>query len=149
MLGFLGKLFGSEKAIEKGIETVSSGIDKLFYTDEERAEDGRKERSEARAMIIGWMQATSGQNLARRLLALVITSVWLLMYVVSAVLDVCVVWMTDYADKLTVSANAIGERAMQMNGAMMLIIGFYFAAPHLSSIVPAAIEKFSGKKKEE
>lgn len=148
MWNFVGKLFGSEKVIEKGIDTVASGLDKLFYTDEEKADDGRKERSEARAMIIDWMKTTSGQNLARRLLALVITAVWLFMYLLSSALDLSVIWVTEHADKLSASANSIGDRATEMNGAMMLILGFYFAAPHLGNIIPAAIERFSGSKKE-
>ena len=37
-MGILGKLFGSDKVIDAGI----SGIDKVFYTDEEKAENRLK-----------------------------------------------------------------------------------------------------------
>ena len=82
MIGnLLGKIFGSETAINKTIDTVSSGLDKLYYSDEEKADDAAKGRTEARQMIVNWMAATQGQNLARRLLALMVTTTWLLMYV--------------------------------------------------------------------
>ena len=143
---FFGKMLGSDKTIEKSIDTVSSGIDALFYTDEERANDGAKERAQARQSLIKWLDATQGQNLARRILALVITGVWLLMYLAATILAVCALWST-HADQLKAGAKIIGERATEMNGAMMLILGFYFAAPHLGSIVNVAMKKFGGKSK--
>lgn len=145
-LSFLGKLFGSDKAIEKGIDTVSNGLDKLIYTKEEKAEDAMKERAAARGMLIEWMTSTQGQNLARRLLALVITAVWLGMYLLSAVLDVSIIWADPrIGDSISLSAKVIGERATEMNGAMMLILGFYFAAPHMGNIITTAMTKFGGK----
>ena len=68
----IGKIFGTDKAAESLINNTSSAIDKLFYTDQEQAEDKARSATEARGMVIKWMAATSGQNLARRLLALMI-----------------------------------------------------------------------------
>ena len=65
-----GKLFGTEKATTALVENVSNGLDKMFYTDEEKALDGAKDRSEARSMLIKWMESTQGSNLARRCIAL-------------------------------------------------------------------------------
>ena len=143
-----GEQYHPGQAEANEMTTSLGSLDKLFYTDEEKAEDGRKERSEARGMIIHWMQATSGQNLARRLLALVITAVWLFMYISSAALDVAAVWLGGRADQLNTSSMLIGDRATEMNGAMMLILGFYFAAPHMGSIANKAMDRFSGKKKD-
>jgi len=144
--GFFGRMLGSEKAVEAGVNGIVNGFDKLVYTGEEKAEDRAKSVTEARQMLIAWMQATQGQNLARRILALVITSVWLLMYFISMALDLVSIWSEANLDNLQASADAIGSRATEMNGAMMLILGFYFAAPHMSGIVEAAMTKFSGKK---
>ena len=55
-------------------------------------------------------------------------------------------WLTDYSIRLVESSKIIAERAESMNGAMMLILGFYFAAPHIGQIVTGAMDKFSGKK---
>ena len=144
-MSFFGKLFGSDKAASSLIENVSKGIDALVYTDEEKAGDAAKSRSEARAMVIEWMKNTQGQNLARRLIALMVTAVWLLQYLVMQVLSVVSVWVkAETGDKMVQSAKIIGEFATSMNGAMMLILGFYFAAPHMGKIAESALKKFGG-----
>ena len=145
-MGFFGRLFGSDKATEKVIDTVSSGLDKLWYTDEEKAEDKAKSVSEARQFLLTWLTNTQGQNLARRFIAVSCTIVWLIMYCVSWVMAALAPWLTEHADKLLESSVVIAERAESMNGAMMLILGFYFCAPHMSSIVGSAMNKFSGNK---
>ena len=146
MFGFIGKLFGSDKAASALIDNVSSGLDKLYYSDEEKADDAAKSRSEARSMILDWMKNTQGQNLARRLIALVVTSIWCLQYVAMMVLSVSAVWVESESERLIASANVIGGYAESMNGAMMLILGFYFAAPHLGAIAEGALKKFGGTK---
>jgi hypothetical protein len=144
----IGKVFGTDKAIEKVIDTASTGIDKLFYTDEERAEDGRKERAEARSMIIEWMKNSQGQNLARRILAFMITGTWLFLYLFSAAIDAVSPWVNSesISTALISSGSAISARADQMGGAVTIIIGFYFAAPHLGTIIGPALNMFSKKK---
>lgn len=145
-MSFWGKLFGTDKALEGVIDGVSNGLDKLFYTDEEKAEDRAKDRAAARGMIIQWMQATQGQNLARRLLAILITFTWLIQYFAVMALNVAAVWVEE-PERLQESARLIGDSASSMVGAVMLILGFYFAAPHMGDIAKAALVKF-GKDNE-
>jgi hypothetical protein len=146
-MSWIGRLFGTEKAMTAAVGAVRDGLDALVYTDEERAGDAAKDRSEARSMFIEWVRNSQGQNLARRLLAIMITVVWLGQYVLIQLLLLSSVWYDSkiIADKLKVSADVISEAAQSMNGAMMLILGFYFAAPHLGKIAERAIEKF-GKR---
>jgi uncharacterized membrane protein YgcG len=145
-MGILGKLFGSEKVMDAAIGGITKGFDALVYTEEEKSVDAAKERSEARSMLVEWVKNTQGQNIARRLIALIITAVWLFMYLASAILDVSVVWMEPgIREQVSRSAVAIGQRADSMTGAMMLILAFYFAAPHMDKIVGAALGKFGGK----
>jgi hypothetical protein len=76
MLGIgsvIGKLFGTDKAAVSAVDGLKNGLDKLIYTKEEIAEDAAADVSEARKMFIEWMRTTSGQNLARRLIALIVT----------------------------------------------------------------------------
>ena len=113
----MGKIFGSEKAIGAAIDGISNSLDALVYTDEEKATAAAEERTQARGMVIEWMRSTSGQSLARRLIAISITFIWLM----------------QYADGMT--------------GAVMLILSFYFAAPHMDKIVGPALERF-GKRRE-
>ncbi len=143
-MGFIGRLFGSPKAIGDTIESVSKGFDKLIYTKEEKAEDAAKAITEARMMTVKWMESTQGQNLARRLIALMITVGWLLLFFARIGLAIAGVWVDG--DELERSAEIISDSIDQMTGAVMLILGFYFAAPHLGSIVQGAMGKLGGKK---
>ena len=148
MLGFIGstigKVFGTDKAAGKLIDNVSAGLDKLVYTSEEKADDAAKSVTEARMMVIDWMKATSGQNLARRIIALSIVFIWLMQYISCMCLNVVAIWITD-SDKVMASADVIGNYAEKMNGAVMLILGFYFAAPYMGKMVEGAMNKFSSK----
>ena len=140
MLSLLGKLFGSDTAIEKTIDTVSSGLDKMYYSDEEKADDAKHDRSEARQMIVHWMAATSGQNLARRLLALSITFTWLGMYVIASIGSVVAVWVEN-SDEWIKSSEIIFGYAKDLNAAVMLILGFYFAAPYMGEMAKSFMER--------
>ena len=46
--------------------------------------------------------------------------------------------------ELMVASNA--EYLDKATGGMLLVLGFYFAAPYMGAIVGTAIEKFTGKK---
>lgn len=142
-MSFWGKIFGTEKALTGIVDGVTNGLDALVYTDEEKASDATKERSEARLMVVKWMESTQGQNLARRLIALSITAVWLLMYLIKSAVAVVSVWV-ESPDMWLETAKVVGDSAESMNGAMMLILAFYFAAPHMGDIARAAMNKFSG-----
>lgn len=142
-MSFLGRLFGSDKALEAVVDGVSNGLDKLVYTDEEKQEAAAKERTEARSMLIDWMKATQGQNLSRRVIALSITAVWLLQFIVMQVVSVIAV----FADpELSVKLSEVGDVMAKGGGSMgdpvMLILAFYFAAPHMSDIARAVTGRF-------
>jgi hypothetical protein len=141
---FFGKMFGTDQAITTTVNAVRDGLDALVYTPEEKAVDAAKDRAAAREMVVGWMQATSGQNIARRWLSLMITGVWLAQYVVAQVMAISGIFMED-SKRVLKAADIMAGYAEQMNGAVMLILAFYFAAPHMDKIVGVAMERF-GKK---
>jgi len=141
-MSFWGKLFGTEKALSGIVDGVTKGLDALIYTDEEKAGDAAKDRTEARQMVVQWMAATQGQNLARRLIALTITSVWLLQYLAAQGLAFVSIWVDD-PDKWLDAAKLMREGAGDMSSAVMLILAFYFAAPHMGDIAKAAMGKFN------
>lgn len=144
-MSFWGKLFGTDEAIKTTIGAVKDGIDALVYTDEEKAVDAAKERSEARSMLVGWMEATQGQNLARRLISLAITGVWLLQYIVSQIASSIAIFWGDKAQQLNDLAALQLKSANDMSPAVMLILAFYFAAPHMGDFAKAVISKFQNK----
>lgn len=146
-MSFWGKLFGSEKALGGIVDGVTNGLDALVYTDEERASDAASDRSEARKMVVGWMSATQGQNLARRLIALSITGVWLFMYLMSLLLSMISLFINDSgvvtSDKINQISIIAKGGAIDMNPAVMLILAFYFAAPHMGDIAKAVTGRFT------
>lgn len=144
-MSFWGKLFGTDEAIKTTIGAVKDGIDALVYTDEEKAVDAAKERSEARSMLVGWMEATQGQNLARRLISLAITGVWLLQYIVSQVASSLAIFWDAKAQQLNELAKLQLHSANDMSPAVMLILAFYFAAPHMGDFAKAVISRFQNK----
>ena len=145
-MNIFSRIVGTDKAIEKTIDTVSKGLDVLIYTDEEKAVEAAKDRAEARGMVVEWMRTTQGQNLSRRFLAFLIASTWVLTYVIALVLNVVAVWLESPENTLAAAA-IIAESAERMNGAFMLVLGFYFALPHMDKIVGPAMSRFGNKEK--
>lgn len=145
-MSFWGKIFGTDEAIKGAVGAVRDGLDALVYTEEEKANDASKERSEARSMLVGWMEATQGQNLARRVISLAITGVWLLQYVVAQVASAIAVFWQEAAGQLNALSALQLQSADNMSPAVMLILAFYFAAPHMSDVVKAFTEKMGSKK---
>ena len=75
-MGVLGKIFGTDKAIESGLNMIYKAGDALFYTDQEKAADKENKIKQVHQFMNDWMETTKGQNIARRLLAVMITTVW-------------------------------------------------------------------------
>jgi uncharacterized membrane protein (DUF485 family) len=146
-MGILGKIFGTDKAIESGLNMIYKAGDALFYTDQEKAADKENKIKQVHQFMNDWMETTKGQNIARRLLAVMITTVWLFLYLVGILLSVISPWVaTEISVKLMESARVLESNADMMSGAVMLILAFYFAAPHMDKIVEGALNKFGGNK---
>jgi hypothetical protein len=145
-MSFWGKIFGTDEAIKGAVGAVRDGLDALVYTEEEKAGDAAKERSEARSMLVGWMEATQGQNLARRVISLAITGVWLLQYVIAQISSAIAVFWQEAAGQLNALSALQLQSADNMSPAVMLILAFYFAAPHMSDVVKAFTERMGAKK---
>jgi len=141
----LGRVFGTNKAAGELINHVSSGLDKLIYTGEEKAEDHAKSVTESRRMVIEWLRNTQGQNLARRIIALSIVFSWLSMYGCMVICNFLSIWIISRVEQLAESAEMMGGYAKDMNAAVMLILAFYFAAPHMGKFVENALGRFQDK----
>lgn len=146
-MSFWGRLFGSDKSTEKLIDNVSSGIDKLWYTEEEKAEDRANARREGQALLIGWLQNTQGANLSRRLIAISITFGWLLMKFAGVGVSIVGVWSDLPPEKIIATNTIIENFSSDMTGAVMLILSFYFAAPHMGKVVDVAMNSFARRNK--
>jgi len=147
--GFAGRLFGTDKAAEKLIDNVSTGLDKLVYTDEEKSDAVAADRSEARKMMIDWMKSTQGQNLSRRLLALSTAFVWLSQYVIAGTMGFASIWVENpvTVEKLIESRKLLMDGVDQMSPVAMLVFGFYFAAPHMDKFVKPIADVMASRGK--
>lgn len=142
-MGIFRRIFAGEETIKATVEAVRDGLDALVYTDEEKANAAAADRAAARGMVVHWMEATSGQNLARRWLSIAITTVWLGQYLAAQAFTVFTIWVpVERRVAYRETAKLMADYAENMNGAVMLILGFYFAAPHLDKVVNVAMEKF-------
>lgn len=136
MLDFFRRLLGSPTVVGSIVSGTKSALDKLVYTKEEKANDEARAITEARSMVVDWMAQTKGQNIARRIIALGIVFVWLASWVLSLGLRISYIWWPS--PELLEASKAVGEAVGDMmHTGVTMILGFYFAAPHMSKMVEA------------
>lgn len=145
MVDLLARLFSADKVVEKTIDTVKHLTDEAFFTKEEQSEAERAARTEGRHFLLEWLKASSGSRLARRVIAIATTSVWLGMYVFATALNFSAIWAGKLQAKLLESAQLIDARADEMIPVVMLVYGFYFAAPYMGDLAKGALARFAGK----
>lgn len=71
-MGVLSSIFGSDKSRDRLVEGAVTGLDKLRFTNEERAEAN----AQTREWFLRYLEASQPQNLARRFIALIIVGLW-------------------------------------------------------------------------
>jgi len=140
MWGLIGNLFGGSKAGEKIIDGVSNGIDKLFYTDEEKAEAASKARTEGMTVYMEWLRSTSGSRLARRLLALGTFSIWSLEHISALGLKLAYIWIPT--DQLLAASKLMAEQASNDNSIMGVVLLFYFGGPVATDTITKLVSKW-------
>lgn len=113
-MNIFGWLFGGSNSADKVIDSATSGIDKIFYTDEEKA-DARKEGFK---LWIEYQKATAPQNVSRRLIAVMVTALWVFSVLLYIGLQL---FFPDMATPIFQTISSV------INPPFMLVIGFYFA----------------------
>ena len=154
MFGFIAKMFGSQEAGAKIIDGVTDGIDKLWYTDEEKAGDAAQAKREGMAVYMKWLESTSGSRIARRLLAVGAFSIWAVEHVSAVVLRILSNWWGDaqvLADgvqvtinKLSLSADFMSATAYEMQTLVAVVFAFYFGGPVLVDASANMLQKWAG-----
>jgi hypothetical protein len=152
MINLVRRIFGSPAVLKESISIIRDAGDALWYTEEEKAADRSNRAQQVDKLVIDWMESTKGQNLARRTLSFMLTTMWLIMFFAGTAGDMIAPFLALYQDAAFMDAwresgLSIERRTEQLTGAMMLILAFYFAAPHMDKIVGGALSKFSGEKK--
>jgi hypothetical protein len=144
MFEMIGRLFGSQKAGEAIIDGVSNGVDKMFYTDEEKAEDAAKARTEGMQVYMKWLESTSGSRLARRIIALLVTGIWALEHLSSVTLGVVGVFVEN-ADKFIEASEMLATHAQENNTLVGVVLLFYFGGPAAVDGVKGLVQKWVNK----
>ena len=118
-MGWFGKLFGTDKALESGAKIaeqattgIIAGIDKAWYTKEERAEDATK-------VLLSLQDQFTPRAISRRILAFSFSLCFCLSFVVAMVFA--------SLDKTHIVNNIINlVKAFELGWITITIVIFYF-----------------------
>lgn len=108
-------IFGTAEHTKTVLDAGVNGIDAIFYTDEEKAENAARFAD----WYLRYLETTNPQNLARRFIALVVVLLWGFLILLGVGL-----WKVDAA----YSAFVFSTLDNIVNVPFMIIVGFYFAA---------------------
>ncbi len=112
-MGLLAKIFGDKDQLDKLTDGAVNGLDKIFFTKEEKAEANQK----LSEWYLKYLNATQPQNVARRMIAFIVVGLWALL----VLMGVAVKWINDaYAEYIF---TVLGEIVMNP---FLVIVGFYF-----------------------
>ena len=141
-MNFLTSLFSTKKVVEaipetagKVIDGVTSGIDKLFFTDEEKADVSQKAMDSIYSFIKTTMDESSIRSITRRVLAVLIVATFLFLLVMGAIL---------YGLSADWSARFL-ECAGTLSNLVLAVSVFYFGPYQVGGM----IKNIRGKKDDE
>lgn len=121
----IGAIFGSSKNTETIVDGAVAGLDKIWFTKEEKAEANQKLSD----WYLQYLAATQPQNIARRLIAMVIVWLWWLLVVFGVICRGIELWVFDtvpegveyiYSEFIF---KVLTEVVMQP---FSIVVGFYF-----------------------
>ncbi len=126
----LQAIFGSSKNTERMVTGAVSGLDKLKFTNEERAEADK----DVREWFIRYLEASQPQNLARRMIALIVAGLWAFL----VILGVAAAGIEYYVFKPEPGTEHFSAFVFQVLADVvvtpfLMVMGFYFAAHVLRS----------------
>lgn len=131
-MSFFGKLFGTEKGVEKLTDGIYNGVDKAFFTDEEKV-DAFKEM----------LKLYEPFKLAQRYMMMIIGIPFVLIHTIAASIQLVIAFMGN--NYMTVSDNINASLSMfneALGTPFVWIAAFYFGGGAVGGIV----EKARGKK---
>lgn len=133
-MSILKRIFAGPDTISKTVDAAISAGDKIWYTEEEKAENKLK--------VQGWylklLDSMSPYNLAMRVLAFVVATMWSIMLLSSTSLYVISSFVCpgDEACKPYIAANKIEHQmTTHINEPFGLIMLFYFGAAGVNGAI--------------
>ena len=128
MWSILGRIFATPNAIEKTMDAVIASGDKIFYTKEEKAENQQK----LDEWFLRYLEATQPQALSRRLLAISIAFIWVILVLVAVGFGIF-----DDRGEGTTSAYIFTLMNDVVNQPFTAIVIFYFGGHYLKEVLGA------------
>ena len=107
-------LTGNTKSVEKVVDAGISGLDKLFFTDEEKADYNQKLQSLHLEFVKIAANESTAQSISRRMICLPVVYVWLLLTLSSVV-----------AELFALPTVALTHAVEAMSLPSLTAIGFY------------------------
>lgn len=135
-MGVFAKLFGSDKVIDAGIK----GIDKAFYTSEERAEDAMKKVG----VRLQFLKQYEAFKVAQRFLALTLAIPFVSIHVITMVAWISTIFVfRDNVEAYDFVVNQLKEAALMNNETLadplFWIVIFYFGGGMSEGIINRAL----------
>jgi hypothetical protein len=150
MFGIVSKLFGSSKSGEKLIEGAMSGIDKIWYTDEEKADDIQAAKRNVMTVYTKWLESTSSSRIARRVLAIGVFSMWALEHTTALGFRAASTFTNDTgvitAAKFQEVALMLSNSADEMQPLVAFVFAFYFGGPVLVDASAGLLKTWASPK---
>jgi hypothetical protein len=132
-MSFISKIFTNGVDINKALDIVSKGADKLVFTQEERA-DLNKETTEGLSQFIkDTASENTARSITRRYVAILVIVVYLL---ISLVIIAIGIWSTQKALELVKLTNEL-----DLGTAFIAVIAFFFSSYMLKKFVPESRPK--------
>ena len=145
----IAKLFGSAKAGDAIIDGVVNAADKLWHTDEEKADDAAQAKRDGMTAYMAWLESTTGSRIIRRIIASTVTGIWAIEHIMSVILETAAVFTNDTgavtAIKLTTAGNNLASHANDNAGLVGAVLLFYFGGPVAIDASKGLIEKWANK----
>ena len=114
-MGIFDRIFGTSGTVEKAVDGVISGVDAMFFTDEEKSTANLK-LLEAK---IEFYRATQGSRLARRVIAFMLVGVFLGMIIFGLAMQAI--------GNAALAQHAYNVANDTLGTPVAVVIGFYFA----------------------
>ena len=132
-MSFISKIFTGGVDINKALDIVSKGADKLVFTQEERA-DLNKETTEGLSQFIkDTASENTARSITRRYVAILVIVVYL---IISLVIIAIGIWSTQKALELVKLTNEL-----DLGTAFIAVIAFFFSSYMLKKFVPESRPK--------
>ena len=134
-MGWISNLFMSSKTVDKAVDAAVSAGDKIWFTEEEKAEN----RNKIMAWYVDLLDSMKPFNIAMRFIGVGVFLTWAAHILISTLLYVIAFF---YCDAVSCSLSDLaqlfdGQLENHINKNFSMIIMFYFGAVGVNSSISA------------